>query len=100
MLRPSILRGMPAFGWAASGLSVRRRMRSMASSMATGPTLQLQPITSTPQSISLEVKVSGLAPSRQLPSSSMVTCATNCMAGALRARQDCLMQLLQVAKSF
>ena len=50
--------------------------RSIASSIATGPTLQLQPMTCAPHSSSLGVKVSGVEPSRQLPSSSMVTWAT------------------------
>src|SRR5438270_345513 len=40
---------MPAFGCAASGMVVTARTRSMASSIATGPILQLQPITSAPQ---------------------------------------------------
>ena len=36
------------------------RTRSMASSIATGPMLQLTPITSAPQSLSLAAKVSGI----------------------------------------
>ena len=50
MLRPSTERGMPALGCAESGAVVTARTRSMASSMATGPTLQLQPTTSAPHS--------------------------------------------------
>ena len=42
---------MPALGWAASGRELTARTRSMASSIATGPTLQLQPITSAPHSV-------------------------------------------------
>ena len=48
-VRPSTERGMPALGWAESGAVVTARTRSSASSMATGPTLQLQPTTSAPQ---------------------------------------------------
>ena len=76
MLRPSTERGMPALGCAASGKVVTARTRSIASSMATGPMLQLQPMTSAPQSASLAAKVSGSDPSRQLDSSSTVTEAT------------------------
>ena len=46
MFRPSTERGMPAFGCAASGRVVTARTRSIASSIATGPMLQLQPMTS------------------------------------------------------
>ena len=46
----------------------------MASSMSTGPTLQLHPMTSAPHSSRRGVNVSGVEPSRQLPSSSTVTC--------------------------
>jgi len=65
-------------------------MRSIASSIATGPTLQLQPITSTPQSFNLAVNVSGLAPSRlvlELTESSIIDRSEEVTAGlsALRA---------------
>jgi hypothetical protein len=74
-------------------------MRSTASSIATGPTLQLHPMTSTPHSSSLGVKVSGVEPSRQFPSSSMVTCATT---GNLRIHvtgsQYGLMQFFQITE--
>ena len=62
-----------------TGSLVKRRTCSMASNIATGPTLQLQPTTSAPHSVNLAVKVSGVEPSRQLPSSSMVTIATTGM---------------------
>ena len=67
---------MPAFGCAANGKVVTARTRSMASSMATGPMLQLQPITSAPQSANFAAKFSGFDPSRQFESSSTVTDAT------------------------
>src|SRR6266446_2111669 len=67
---------MPAFGWAARGREVTARTRSIASSIATGPTLQLMPITSMFHSERRAAKASGSEPSRQLPSSSIVTCAT------------------------
>ena len=51
MLRPSTERGMPALGCADRGREVTARTRSMASSMATGPTLQLMPSTSTLHSV-------------------------------------------------
>src|ERR1039458_1159690 len=73
MFLPSTERGMPALGWAARGSAVSARTRSMASSMATGPTLQLQPITSAPQSSRRGAKVAGKqwrgrpAPGEQAP---------------------------------
>src|SRR5580700_8079279 len=73
---PSTDLGIPALGWAASGREVAARTRSIASSIATGPTLQLHPITFAPHSTSFGTKVCGAEPSKQLPSSSMVTCAT------------------------
>ena len=82
MFLPSTERGIPALGCAAKGREVAARTRSIASSMATGPTLQLQPMTSAPHSASFGAKVSGSEPSRQFPSSSIVTCATNGTEGA------------------
>ena len=76
MLRPSTLRGIPAFGCAASGSGVTLRSRSIVSSIAAGPVEQLHPTTSTPKSVSRLPKTSGSVPSSALPSSSIVTSAT------------------------
>ena len=76
MLRPSISRGWPAFGCADSFTVATRASRSIVSSIAAGPTLQLSPTTSAPQRSSSGTNVSGAAPSRVLPSSSVVICAT------------------------
>ena len=76
MLRPSISRGCPAFGCADSFTVATRASRSIASSIAAGPTLQLSPTTSAPQRSSSGTKASGAAPSRVFPSSSVVICAT------------------------
>ena len=48
MLRPSMARGIPALGMAASGRVVTAAMRSMAVRTVAGPTLQLQPMASAP----------------------------------------------------
>ncbi len=67
--------------------------------MATGPTLQLQPITSAPHSSSFGTNVCGSEPSRQLPSSSIVTCATigsDC--AYIARRQHRLMNLFQISE--
>src|SRR6478752_4893051 len=51
-------------------------MRSIVSSIGAGPTLQLTPITAAPARSSAGTNCSGGAPSRLLPSSSVVICAT------------------------
>ena len=84
MLRPSISRGRPALGCADSFTVATCAMRSMVSSMAAGPTLQLSPTTSAPSRSRSGTKASGAAPSRLLPSSSVVTCATIGSAQTLR----------------
>ena len=91
---------MPAFGCAAKGREVAARTRSIASSMATGPTLQLQPITSAPHSASFGTNVSGSEPSRQLPSSSIVTWATiGSEAAHIPRRQHGLVNFFQISES-
>jgi hypothetical protein len=104
MLRPSTERGMPALGCAARGREVTARTRSMASSMATGPTLQLMPSTSTFHSVSRAAKASGSEPSRQLPSSSIVTWATMGRTESsgfdVAAGQHGLVQFFDVAEGF
>ncbi len=101
MLRPSTDRGMPALGWAARGREVRARTRSITSSIATGPTLQLQPMTSAPQLSIRGVKLSGVEPSRQFPSSSMVTWATTGILGSTsRAARIAWCKFLDVAEGF
>jgi len=60
----------------ASFFDVTLAMRSIASSMVWGPTLQFTPTTSAPHSSSRCAKTSGGVPSRLLPSSSMVIWAT------------------------
>ncbi len=51
-------------------------IRSIVSSIAAGPTLQFSPTTCAPRYSSAGTNDSGAAPSRLLPSSSVVTCAT------------------------
>lgn len=82
MFRPSTERGIPALGCAEMGAVVAARKRSIASSIATGPTLQLQPMTSAPHSWIRGPKTSGVEPSRQVASSSTVTCAITGIAGS------------------
>jgi len=82
MLRPSTLRGMPAFGIAASVRSVAARMRSMAVSTVAGPLEQLQPTASAPAAASRAAATSGGVPSRQFASSSTVTIAMTGISGA------------------
>ena len=50
MLRPSMSRGLPAFGCADSRALVTAASRSIVSSIGAGPTLQLTPTTSAPRS--------------------------------------------------
>src|SRR2546430_2638485 len=100
MFRPSTERGMPALGCAASGREVTARTRSMASSMATGPTLQLQPITCAPF---LEPGCESFW-SRTIETISVLVYGHLCdernlwiyLPGGL----DCLMQFLQISKRF
>ena len=73
---------MPALGMAMRGSVVTAAMRSMAVSTVAGPTLQLQPIASTPQEAMRAAAISGEAPSRQLASSSTVTMTTTGTSGA------------------
>ena len=73
---------MPAFGIAIMGRVVTAAIRSMAVSTVAGPTLQLQPIPSTPHDSMRAAAVSGEAPSRQLASSSTVTMTTTGTSGA------------------
>ena len=69
--------------------------------MATGPTLQLQPMTSAPQLSIRGVKLSGVEPSRQLPSSSMVTWATTGILGfTSRAARIAWCSSSTIAKGF
>ncbi len=82
MLRPSTARGSPALGMAASGRRVARRIRSMTVSTVAGPSEQLQPMTSAPHLVSRSAAISGVAPSRQLPSSSTVIITTMRRPGA------------------
>src|SRR6478752_7279800 len=82
MFLPSTDRGIPALGCAESGREVAALIRSTESSIVTGPTLQLQPITSAPHSSIRGAKISGVEPSRQLDSSSSVTCATTGIRGS------------------
>src|SRR5262249_57071655 len=74
MFRPSMLLGLPAFGWTDSFLDVTSAIRSMASSIGCGPTPQLSPTTSAPQSSRRFAKTSGGVPSRLFPSSSIDIC--------------------------
>ena len=76
MLRPSISRGRPALGWADNRAEVTAASRSIDSSIGAGPTLQLTPTTSAPRATSTGANCSGGVPSRLLPSSSVVICAT------------------------
>ena len=76
MLRPSTSRGRPALGCATSLAVPTSAMRSSVSSIAAGPTLQLRPITWTPNDSSTGVNCSGGVPSAVRPSSPVVTCAT------------------------
>ena len=48
MLRPSISRGLPAFGCADRRTVATFAIRSMVSSIGAGPTLQFSPTTSAP----------------------------------------------------
>ena len=91
---------MPALGCAASGLVVTARTRSIASSIATGPTLQLQPTTSAPHSASLAANVSGSSRRDNSPSSSIVTCGDHGQPGIHLARgQHRLVQFFEVSQS-
>ena len=76
MLRPSISRGRPAFGCADSFTVATCAIRSIVSSIAAGPTLQLRPTIWRRDARAPARTLSGAAPSRLLPSSSVVTCAT------------------------
>ena len=75
-VRPSMSRGRPAFGCALRRASTLRSIRSIVSSIGAGPTLQFTPITSAPPLSSAGANCSGGVPSRLLPSSSVVICAT------------------------
>ena len=76
MLRPSMSRGRPALGCADRRAGVTAAMRSIVSSMCAGPMLQFTPTTSAPRRSSSGANCSGGVPSRLLPSSSIVICAT------------------------
>jgi hypothetical protein len=76
MLRPSMSRGRPALGCADSLRGVALASRSIVSSIGAGPTLQLTPISVAPRASSAGPNSSGGVPSRLLPSSSVVICAT------------------------
>ena len=69
-------RGLPALGCAESGTSHTAARRSTVSSIGAGPTLQFTPTTLAPRATSAGPNCSGGVPSRLLPSSSVVTCAT------------------------
>ncbi len=69
-------RGRPALGCAARRMCVIDAMRSIVSSIGAGPTLQFTPMTSGPCCSRAGANCSGGVPSRLLPSSSVVICAT------------------------
>jgi hypothetical protein len=77
-------RGLPAFGCADRRARVVCASRSIVSSIGAGPMLQFTPTTSAPRRSSSGANCSGGAPSRLLPSSSMVICATMGSAQTLR----------------
>ena len=98
MLRPSISRGRPALGCAESLTVATCAMRSIVSSIAAGPTLQFRPTTWAPRRFELRHERSGGAPSRLLPSSSVVTCATIGRSQTLADRADRGANLVDVAE--
>ena len=91
MLRPPMLCGRPALGWTEMGRGVSVFNVSSASSIDFGPTEQLSPIVSTPESPTALTKLSSVAPLRRLPSSLIVTCAMIGVSGltSLTARIAC-----------
>ena len=83
MLRPSMSRGRPALGCADSRARVMVDIRSIVSSIGAGPMLQFTPMMSAYGS-SAGANCSGGVPSRLLPSSSIVICATTGRSHTLR----------------
>ncbi len=76
--------GFPALGCADSRARVTPAIRSIDSRSGAGPTLQLRPMTSAPVASRAGANSSGGVPSRLLPSSSVVICATTGSADTLR----------------
>ena len=97
-MRPSMSRGRPAFGCADSRAGVSPAMRSSVSSMCAGPMLQLMPMTSAPAACRAGANCSGGVPSRLLPSSSVVICATIGSAQLRLHRRNRRHDLVQVAE--
>ena len=83
MLRPSMARGMPALGIAASGSVVALRIASIAVRTVEGPVEQLTPMAPAPHSVSRAAACWGDDPSRQLLSSSTVTITSTGSCGAV-----------------
>ena len=100
MFRPSTSRGRPALGCATSRAGDTSAIRSIVSSIAAGPTLQLRPMTSTARAARTGVNCSGGAPSAVRPSSPVVIWATIGSRETARTPRTAAPSSLEVAERF